>query len=288
MTNYFFENGIIPAINYHLWEKCNSNCKFCFGQFTNCKKTRLTKEESINIVYKIVNYGFEKITFSGGEPTLCPWLPELLKIAKTSGMVTCVVTNGSLINYDWLISYGKYIDWIALSIDSINSNINYKSGRSNVNNTQNEDYYLNIINLIKNAGIKLKINTVVSSYNLNDTLKPFILKTKPNRWKIFQALTIENENKNYSGDFSISYTDFLAYKNANQIPDYISIMISETNYQMKTSYLMISPNGRFFDNYMGIHNFSKPILDVGINNALSDIIISPKKFINRGGLYDWK
>ncbi|WP_282071372.1 hypothetical protein [Polaribacter atrinae] len=44
---------------------------------------------------KIAAAGFEKITFAGGEPMLCPWLPKLIKTAKELGLTTMIVTNGS-------------------------------------------------------------------------------------------------------------------------------------------------------------------------------------------------
>lgn len=46
--------------------------------------------------------GVSKITFVGGEPLLHPLLPELLAAAKGAGLVTSLVSNGSLLTEDWL------------------------------------------------------------------------------------------------------------------------------------------------------------------------------------------
>ena len=43
-----------------------------------------------------------KLTFAGGEPTLCPWLPELIAHAKSLGLVTMLVTNGSRCSWEYM------------------------------------------------------------------------------------------------------------------------------------------------------------------------------------------
>jgi len=41
MKNKLVENGVIPAINYHLWKTCNFKCKFCFGSFYDVPNNNL-------------------------------------------------------------------------------------------------------------------------------------------------------------------------------------------------------------------------------------------------------
>ena len=50
---------------------------------------------------------------------------------------------------------------------------------------------------------------------------------------------------------------------------------------------MVDPAGRFFDNAQGTHNYSKPILEVGIQEALKTMNYDSNKFLNRGGIYNW-
>ena len=81
---------MIPSVNFHLWEPCNMRCKFCFATFQDVKNSilprgHLPKQDAIEVVLQLAEIGFEKITFAGGEPTLCPWLPDLITIAKEMG-----------------------------------------------------------------------------------------------------------------------------------------------------------------------------------------------------------
>ena len=73
----------IPSVNYHLWKACNMRCKFCFATFQDIEpqflpKGHLGREDCILVVESLSGAGFQKINFAGGEPTLCPWLPDLI------------------------------------------------------------------------------------------------------------------------------------------------------------------------------------------------------------------
>src|SRR5262245_52238736 len=120
---------MIPAVNFHLWEPCNMRCKFCFAAFQDVKhsilpKGHLPKEQAIEVVHHLADIGFEKITFAGGEPTLCPWLPDLISTAKQAGLTTMIVSNGSKLTDSFLQNNSNHLDWIAVSIDSVNSDTN--------------------------------------------------------------------------------------------------------------------------------------------------------------------
>ena len=64
-------------------------------------------------------------------------------------------------------------------------------------------------------------------------------------------------------------------------------VVPESNDLMTGSYVMVDPAGRFFDNVAGTHVYSRPIDQVGVEAALSEISIDPDKFRLRDGLYDW-
>ena len=66
------------------------------------------------------------------------------------------------------------------------------------------------------------------------------------------------------------------------------VVVPEGNDLMRGSYVMVDPAGRFFDNVQGEHNYSRPILDVGVEEALQDVVIDRRLFLQRGGSYDWR
>lgn len=67
----------------------------------------------------------------------------------------------------------------------------------------------------------------------------------------------------------------------------LQVMILESNDAIKGSYVMVDPAGRFFNNTNDAHNYSIPILKVGIKNALETMTYNIEKFLDRGGIYNW-
>jgi radical S-adenosyl methionine domain-containing protein 2 len=168
----------IKSVNFHLWEPCNMRCKFCFATFQDVKssvlpKGHLDKESTIQIIDKLVDAGFEKITFAGGEPTLCKWLPELIERAKEGGLTTMLVTNGSILTESYLRKLNDKLDWVVLSIDSLNTQTNIKTGRTLNRKPFSKEKYLTLIENIKQNDIRFKMNTVVTSKNYDEDLTEF-------------------------------------------------------------------------------------------------------------------
>lgn len=281
---------IIPSVNFHLWEPCNMRCKFCFATFQDTKRTilpkgHLPKEEAIRVVQGLADYGFEKITFAGGEPSLCPWLSELVITAKEAGMTTMIVTNGSGLSDAFLEKNKEHLDWITISIDSLNEDSNIEIGRAIMGKkAYSKEYYLSMIERVKNYGYGLKINTVVNRYNYKEDMFDFIQVTEPRRWKVFQVLSIMGENDKNIERYAISGDEFKSFLQRHK---HVSCLIPEDNSEMTGSYVMVDPAGRFYNNENGSYTYSQPILDVGAQEAIQEMDYNLGKFLDRGGLYKW-
>ena len=285
----------IPSINFHLWEPCNMRCGFCFATFQDVKqemdlpKGHLPKADHISVIDQIAEFGFKKINFAGGEPMLCPWLPDLIVRAKEHGMVTSIVTNGSEITDQWLDNLNGSLDWIGLSIDTVDPEELKRLGRAIRGKIPiTEEEYLDIIGEIKRHSIRLKINTVVTSMTWQEDFTFFIRLAKPERWKLLQALLVKGQNDAQIADFIITTEQFEAYVERNRIVENDGIsVIPENNAAMTESYVMVDPAGRFFDNAQGSYRYSDPILRIGVAEALKQVSIDPERFRQRGGEYDW-
>ncbi len=285
----------ISTVNFHLWQPCNMGCNFCFATFHDVKrdmelpKGHLPEEDAIEIVNHLAEAEFfRKINFAGGEPTLCPWLPNLIKRATKLGMQTSIVTNGSRITDKWLSALNSNLDIIALSIDSVNSATLKRMGRALRGELPiTEDEYLDIIGAIKRHGIRLKINTVVTFVNWQEDFTGFIRSAGPERWKILQVLSIQGENDDEIDRLQITNEQFDAYVRRNRAVEAYGIaVVPETNELMTESYVMVDPAGRFYDNAKGAYSYSAPILKVGVEEALGQISTNFQRFQNRGGQYE--
>jgi radical S-adenosyl methionine domain-containing protein 2 len=283
---------MIPAVNFHLWQPCNMGCKFCFARFEDVKqkynlpKGHLPEEDALSVVDELADIGFEKITFAGGEPTLCPWLGRLIARAKYRGMTTMIVTNGSRLDEAMLLELRPHLDWIALSIDSLDAETNKKSGRALKSNGKSPDYF-KLVDAIKALGYGLKINTVVTRLNLEENMHELIRHARPKRWKLFQVLPMEGQNNGSVEPLLISSQDFLRFVDRHADLNAITEVIPETNDDMRGSYAMVDPSGRFYDNVDGRHHYSRPILELGARLAIQQMRYDFNKFLGRKGQYDW-
>ena len=219
-----------------------------------------------------------KLNFVGGEPTLCPYLGELIDYSKDLALITGVVSNGARITQQFVNQYGNNIDWIGLSLDSGDEDVQKYLGRGNGNYVQTT---INKSKMIKNAGIKLKINSVITRFNYAEDMTELIKIINPNRWKVFQVLEIKGQNRKHVNELLINNVEFRQFVKRHE---YLNPIV-EDNDAMIDSYVMIDPLGRFFQNTQKIYSFSSPILEVGIRNAFDALKYNHMKFLERGGVY---
>lgn len=284
----------VPSVNFHLWKPCNMRCRFCFATFADIAPSILPKgymerDDCAAVVRLLAEAGFEKINFAGGEPLLCPWLLDLLHIAKQSGMTTSVVTNGTKVDAEWLNQVQGLLDWAAVSIDTVDPVKLRLTGRTVGPTPITESGYLEITDGILAHGIGLKINTVVTLQNWEEDFTGFIRRANPERWKIFQVLPIAGQNDGTLAGLPVTKPQFDAYvaRNSSVETDGIRV-VPEDNELMTGSYVMVDPAGRFFDNATGGHRYSRPILEAGVRAALSEVTVDADKFLSRGGQYAWQ
>jgi len=273
-------------VSYHINSDCNMECKYCFAKFDSQKV--LSKQESLTLIKEISKVGFGKISFAGGEPTLCEWLPEMIEHSKKCGLVTMIVTNGTGLTEDFLRNMRNSLDWIGLSVDSPSPNSIKAIGKQVKNGAIDENYYFDKVDKINNYGYKLKINTVVSAVNVHEDLSNFINYAKPLRWKLFQMFPLKNKGIKNIEAFSISNDDLIAFykKHLKHIHKEIEIVL-ENNDAMINSYIMIDPLGRFFNNTKFEYHYSQPILEVGIKEAFNKIAVDVEKMQKRNAVYGW-
>ena len=273
------------SVNYHFTRKCNLKCGFCF----HTAKTSfiLSLEEAKRGLKLLKDSGMKKINFAGGEPFLYqPFLGQLIKYCKEELKIEklSIITNGTLVTKNFIKTYHKYIDVLGVSCDSFNEKTNIKIGRGTGKNVIT---LFEIANLCKEYNIKFKLNTVVCNLNFKEDMRENIIKLNPFRWKCFQVLMVKGENEDEKRlrdvrKFQISNEDFEFFCNRHKD---LKCFISESNNNMKSSYLILDEYMRFLDKGDGEEKASDSILNVGVEKALEDIRWDEKAFKERKGDY---
>lgn len=84
-----------------LTERCNLRCTYCMpagGAPLSPPAELLTPDETVALVGVFAALGVSKVRLTGGEPTLRPDLPELVRRVRAAGVATvAVTTNGVLL-----------------------------------------------------------------------------------------------------------------------------------------------------------------------------------------------
>jgi radical S-adenosyl methionine domain-containing protein 2 len=202
-------------------------------------------------------------------------------------MVTSVVTNGSY--FDRAVEAGMLpdLDWFVLSVDSVVPDTQRALGRVRAHEPISRAQYLEICRKVRESRrTKLKINTVVTSVNLQERLDDFIRDARPVRWKVMQVLAIDGPDSRVDEDLLITEWQFdeFVWRNRGVWSAGVKV-VPESNKAMIGSYVMVDPAGRFYDNIDNVYRYSRPILEVGAAKALEDVTVFQDVFIGRDGDY---
>jgi radical S-adenosyl methionine domain-containing protein 2 len=283
-----------PSVNWHFWPWCNYACTFCFAHFDDLpKQDRLSKEQALKMPQMLADAGATKITFVGGEPTLCPYLGELLEAAKIAGLTTCIVSNGTGLSEEFLETWHHCIDWIGLSIDASNDVLHAQIGRGLKRDLREQRSShladsLIVWNRCVRYGIRMKLNTVINAMNLEDDMSELVLELQPERWKIFQVLPVEGQNDGLVDPLLIDESEFDTWVERHRhVVEKGIDFVPESNDLMRASYAMMDALGRFYTNVNGGHEYTNPVMDIGVLEAWSENCFLEERFLTRGGIYNW-
>ena len=230
--------GIKKIFNLHFTDKCNFHCNFCYVKKEN---KELALADIKIIVDKISNY-FQKnavtdgrINIAGGEPTTCEYLQEIIDYIVNHNIKASLITNGSLLTEKFVCANKNKLTMIGISIDSIKAETNRMLGRYCGNDVFDNKRLVNICNCIKENGITLKINVVVSKINQNEDIRQLLHEVNPDRFKILQMLpTNQLAEKN-----TISDSEFELYLKKYSDFKYVSEKITN----IRNAYVIIDSQG---------------------------------------------
>lgn len=289
----FGSTSPVEALNFHVWQPCNMGCSYCFAEFSDAvprlqADKGVLRERALNVVASAADAGIRKLTLVGGEPTLCPWLLDLLQLAKRRGMVTMLVSNGSRMHAQWIARHAPWLDWAALSVDSLDRETNVRIGRfAHGGFVPDRSTYGALLEALQATGCRVKLNTVVSALNWRDDFTGFLQDHAVERWKVLQVLHVDGENDAAFPRMAVTRNQFRAFVERHDSVRQRMMVAVEDNDAMRGSYLMVDPLGRFFSNAQGGHRYSEPIWSVGWDTAIAQVEVSSDRFLARGGLYDW-
>ena len=149
--------------------RCNLKCSFCYaGTGRTNNPTHSSQEMSAaeikEVLWKIFHQArVPSVSFSGGEPTLVPELPTLIRYAKELGMRVNLITNGTLITQDMANNLADHgLDSAQVSLEGVNA----ETHDMIVGQTGAYAKTLAAVTHLNAAGILTHTNTTISRANL--------------------------------------------------------------------------------------------------------------------------
>lgn len=103
---------ISVELTYH----CNFRCKHCYNKSAPHRTEYINKNWLLHILDKLNSLGVDLIELSGGEPLTHPDFIQILKCALNLFTLVSVITNGYLLNEDYLNLFSNYKEKLMLQI----------------------------------------------------------------------------------------------------------------------------------------------------------------------------
>ena len=289
------ENGDAPMItqipeltvNWHILEPCNFKCNFCYAVYPE-KRSSFTRDyakvlvELSKLKGKLLDFASGpviadsiRVNFAGGEPFLYEEkLREAISLSHYLGLKPSFITNGSLISDEFIKKFGPMISVAGFSVDSFDVQVNERIGRQDNKRGQlTQERLSEIFQLFRKVspGTKLKINTVVCRENIAEDLSQAMIGLAPDRWKLLRVVPIHGAKGR--GVTDRQYKAFID-RNA-RVTEHSSLeFITEDNDEMHRSYVMLDPQGCFYQRIEQTgseHLVSQPVVKVGASRALQEI-----------------
>ncbi len=271
------------VINLHFTNCCNYCCIYCFAK-SNINEKELSFDECKSVVNRIKDYFEEnniddgRINLVGGEPLISPFINELIDYCFNKKIKVSIVTNGSLLTKEFIERNKNKLYMIGISIDSLNEETNEKTGRCCKNKNLNIVQLIEICKLIKDCGIKLKVNTVISKFNVHEDFVDFYNVIIPDKVKIFQMSIVKGVNEN-ARQFQLSSEEYKKFCNRHKGDN----VFFETQEDMQNSYLMIDCFGNFAVNDKGEYRIFGSILTNDLSTLINNSNFDNRKFDKRYG-----
>ena len=263
-------------LNWHFTTACNFKCRYCFMHNSSS-----LKKEDYTAVLKKLEGSFKRINFVGGEPTVSPLLIPLVRQAYHAGFDCSIVTNGfNLIHYAQQFT-GIYplLSCIGISVDSLYESTNAAIGRCCNRHVITRAEYEQLCTTIKSHGIRLKINTVVSTLNLHEDFSSFYQTVQPDRIKLFQVLKPNTYLTRHYDNLLITKADFDAFVLRHRTSNaYGRNIVAEDKAAMTNAYYILDSECRFIDNGTGKKSPSLADNGMTVEKALSYIAVDDAKY----------
>lgn len=285
-----FAKDIPMVVNWHITERCNYKCSFCYSDWNRLDEVWNKSENVRKVIENIASYHAEhfgagaapwRLSVVGGEPVLFQKKTQfVVETAVACGAEVSVITNGS--HLENVFPFARLLSQVGVSLDSFNHKTNMKIGRQCNGRTLSFEDISNKLAALRaiNPNVRIKVNTVVNQNNFAEVNVDKVAALGTCKYKILRQMPF-GDNKGVTDE------QFYTFIRNNYREDLFAKVGSgrhifiEDNSVMTQSYLMIAPNGCLFQNGGAEYRYSRPLMDIPFESALKEIDFAEEKFFSR-------
>ncbi len=163
MSAEMARTGLRAPVNV-TWEvtlQCNLSCIHCLSDAGKEHPMELTQAESLSLIDELASLRVFQVNIGGGEPFLRTGFVDLLEYAHKKGLVTCVSTNGTLIDRSLARRLARMrLLYLQVSLDGASEEVNDRiRGRGTFRRVRAA------LDRLSSEGAAFSINTVLTRTN---------------------------------------------------------------------------------------------------------------------------
>jgi MoaA/NifB/PqqE/SkfB family radical SAM enzyme len=181
LVGEFLPLKIIPMATLaylQLTRKCNQKCRFCSNPPSGWKDLILSQIKKT--IEQYIKEKYDGVIFTGGEPTLYKYLPEIIKYCSDKKFPCRIITNGQK------TAQKKYLQsLIVAGLQHIHVSIYSHQSKTQAFLTQNKDSLKNIKATLSHLNqfkqVRVDVNITINKYNVDHLyqLVKFIIRQYP-------------------------------------------------------------------------------------------------------------
>jgi MoaA/NifB/PqqE/SkfB family radical SAM enzyme len=141
---------------------CNLHCVHCLAGHANLTRRDLMLDERLLAMARIIACDVTRITWTGGEPTLCEDLPALLNVAHSAGVASVLTTHGLALRPRLFSVLDSKLDRLRISFDGLRETHNRIRGGPVF------DRAIHAVRLARDRGFTTEANVTVLVDNVDE------------------------------------------------------------------------------------------------------------------------
>jgi mycofactocin biosynthetic radical S-adenosylmethionine protein MftC len=210
MGNQYVEMGLSAPVNV-TWEvtyACNLSCIHCLSDAGVKRPGELTTDQCLEVIDTLSAMKVFQFNIGGGEPFMRPDFLDLMDHAHEKGMVTCISTNGTLIDDHVAGRLDKPLVYVQVSLDGATP-----ASNDAIRGPGSFQKVISALGFLRNRNIEVSVNTVLTRRSFNELDRMTALAAEYGAKLRVSRFRPSGRGKASWSELNVDKTEMLAFSN---------------------------------------------------------------------------